>query len=71
MRGDLKKAKQLNSYSLLIFLFFFIQLTLRLLFSVLFAVSKKRFVIGVDVILSLGLFIYCFKGFFSVLFSTF
>ncbi len=72
MLGNIEEAKSLNKHSLLIFLFFLIQIISRVTLSVFYTISiKKRMVINLDIAFSSLLFIYCFKGFLIKLVETF
>ena len=55
---EFQKAKQMNPYSMRLFLFFFIQFILRFVFSAVYLKYKRVFVI--DSILSGLLFLYSF-----------
>lgn len=68
--GNFEEAKKLNPYSLLVFFFLFIQLTLRGILSVAYNIYKNKVIIRIDILLSLLLFIYCFKSFLQTFFET-
>jgi len=70
MLGELENARKLNKYSLLVFLFFVSQIILRISLSVLYLAFQKKMIIRIDIVLSMLLFIYCFKSFLQILFET-
>jgi len=63
IRGNIFKARQYNANGPLIFFFFAIQLTMRLLInSIIRKYGNSTWLVGSDVALSLSLFIFCFWG---------
>jgi hypothetical protein len=64
IRGNLDTAKRYNPDSLLLFSFFGIQLLQRLCISLLLVknIPRTPYLMTADLITSLGLFLYCFKG---------
>jgi len=64
IRGNLNAAKSYNIYGPGIFLFFFIQLIMRILFSLLFHLSKgQKKLIHIDATISIILFLITFYPF--------
>ncbi len=64
IRGNLRSAKEYNIYGLNIFLFFALQLLMRILFTLLFHLTNRsKNIIFVDVIISLILFLTLFSPF--------
>jgi len=64
VRFKFESAKSYNKFGILIFLFFFTQLFLRILSSILLQLEvlrKTRLVIA-DSVISAGLYLYCFWG---------
>jgi hypothetical protein len=64
VRGNLDAARSYNSDSLLIFAFFLIQFIQRILVTMLLHLQMlpTRYLLSADLVISTGLFIYCFKG---------
>lgn len=65
VRGNFHKARIYNPYSLLIFIFFVIQFFQRIIVSILITYSsiKQNKVVLIDSVLSILLFLFCFKNF--------
>lgn len=63
MNGNFRDAVNLNNNSIYIFVFYSIQLILRVLFSSLILLSaiKIKFVINIDIYISSALFIICYS----------
>ncbi len=68
--GNFEKARELNSHSLLVFLFLFTQIILRVILSVVYSIYKNKLIIRIDILLSLVLFIYCFNNFLQTFFES-
>jgi len=68
IRLNFDSAKKFNINGIRIFLFFLIQLFLRVMFSLLYYKSSKNKVILIDSIVSLSLFFITFKNFIILLF---
>ncbi len=66
MQLEFNKALRYNKESLKVFSFFIVQLFFRFLFTLIYARWKNRRLITTDIILSVLLFIYCFKGFIPI-----
>lgn len=64
VRGNLEKARDYNIDSLLIFSFFLIQFIQRIFVMLLLykQIPPYKYLISADLVLSLLLFLYCFKG---------
>lgn len=62
VRFRIKSAKEYNSYGPRIFLFFFVQLFLRIIFCVLAlkASSNQKYIVTFDSIISIAIYIYSF-----------
>jgi len=71
VRGNFEKAREWNSNGFLIFLFFLIQLFLRILASLIYArkLIPDRWLIAIDVTVSILLFLYCFRYLIEFLFT--
>jgi len=63
VRFNFDKALIYNKYSIKIFSFFFIELVLRLCFFIIlyFNLIRLRIILISDIIISINLFLYCFK----------
>lgn len=59
-----EKALSHNEESPKVFAFFFIQFFLRFLFIPVFSRYRNKKVVIADVVISVGLFLYCFEGLF-------
>ncbi len=70
LTGNFEKAVSLNPYSLRIFIFFGLQLWLRLFFSILYLKFSLKRIIITDVFISLLIFIYVFAPFFVKLYHV-
>ena len=70
MLGDFEKAKKLNPYRLLVFIFLFTQIIIRIILSVFYGIFGKKMIIRIDIVLSFLLFIYYVKSFFLIFFNT-
>jgi hypothetical protein len=64
VRFKFKSAKSYNEFGIKIFLFFLIQLVLRLITSLLlyYKIIKQKRLVFFDSIISIGLYLYCFWG---------
>jgi hypothetical protein len=64
IRGNLQAARDHNKDSLLIFTFFLIQLIQRIMVMLLLhkQIPRTRILVWADVLTSILLFLYCFKG---------
>jgi hypothetical protein len=64
VRGNMDAARSYNSDSLLIFAFFLIQFIQRILVTLLLHLQmlRTRSLLAADLVISTGLFFYCFKG---------
>lgn len=64
VRGDLDAARAYNSESLLIFSFFLIQFVQRIFVSLLLykRVLRIQYLLSADLIISILIFLFCFKG---------
>ena len=62
VRLDFSQARAYNAYSLEVFLFFFVQLWMRVVFFFLYARHKSKGLVAADISLSVLLFVACFKG---------
>ncbi|KPK87627.1 MAG: hypothetical protein AMS27_01835 [Bacteroides sp. SM23_62_1] len=65
VRGRFDSARSYNQYGIPVFIFFFIQFFQRIIVSILrykMTIHRRWLLIG-DVIISIALFLYCFKGF--------
>lgn len=62
VRLDFSQARAYNAYSLEVFLFFFVQLWMRVVFFFLYARHKSKGLVAADISLSVLLFAGCFKG---------
>jgi hypothetical protein len=65
IRGNFESANEYNIYGIRVFLFFFIQFFLRILFSFfyIYVVAARRYIVISDSIISIVLFITCFWPF--------
>jgi len=65
IRCNFAKAKELNKYSLLIFMFFFVQLFLRIIVSILLLSTKKikKLFLLTDILITVLLFLQTFWRF--------
>ena len=64
VRFNIEEARMYNKYGVSIFLFFIIQLFMRLLFSLLTKnVKNYRRLVNVDIFISIFLFIFTFRNF--------
>lgn len=63
IRGNFESASEYNKSGILIFLFFLVQLILRICVSLLLIrrIIPKKWLAITDIILSTSLFIYCFR----------
>jgi hypothetical protein len=68
LSGNFEKAMSLNPYSIRIFIFFGLQLLLRLFFSILYLKFLLKRIIMIDIFISVLLFIYEFTPFFVKLY---
>ena len=73
VRGNFKEAREWNPNGFLIFFFFFFQLFLRILASFVYARKPVpvRWIITIDVTISILLFLYCFRNLILFQFSYF
>jgi hypothetical protein len=64
VRGNLDAARSYNSDSLLIFAFFLIQLIQRIMVTFILQkqISGTRYLLRADLVISILLLIYCFRG---------
>jgi hypothetical protein len=70
VRFRLEKAKHHHEYSLQIFAFFPAQLLLRIFFLFVYPqVRNNQWLIRLDIILSVGLFLLCFQGLIGSIYS--
>jgi len=73
VRGRFNSAREFNQYGISIFMFFFIQFFIRL--SISFILFKKYIPSGtiviIDVVISVCLFLLCFRGLILVFFQNF
>ncbi len=64
MRGDLEKANDYNENGMPLFLFFIIQLMMRVIGTIIFSKNliNPKILITIDALASIFLFLYCFRN---------
>ncbi len=69
LRGRLNEAYQWNVYGMRVFLFFFLQLIMRIVFSFFYIkfIDTRKQLIRMDILGSMLLFIFSFRQFFAYL----
>ncbi len=69
IRGNPETAREYNPYSTLIFAFFLIQFLQRIMISFLLIRGRIRIrpLLYADIIVSAGMFLYCFRGLIAAL----
>jgi len=62
VRLDFRQARGYNAHSLEVFVFFFVQFWLRVVFFLFYARYRAKGLIAADIIISVSLFLWCFKN---------
>ena len=69
VRLDFEQARAYNAHSLEVFGFFFIQFWMRVAFFFLYARYKRKGVVVADILLSVFLFLWCFKDLIAAMYT--